>query len=537
MLKRVRRLLRRSRGRQRGVLLGAFFLPMLWSLPEAGRSGLSSAPAAGQGGIGGAVRSARAQASSGASKVAPAVLRSRQSGAVLEVVLRLKSQADVSAASQIADDSARGWFVYRTLHEHAERTQRGLVAYLQQAGIPHRRAWAANLIFAECDAGQLEQLAAHPDIAAIESNAAVYGLPSDDIADFSLAPTSAGRARPGLRGVVEWGVAAVRAPEVWALGYTGEGIVVADADTGSDYSHPALRPHYRGTGPSGAVSHDYSWHDAIHGVSGNPCGSDAPAPCDDGSHGTHTAGTIVGDDGIGNQIGVAPGARFIACRNMDRGRGTPERYTECFQFFIAPTDARDKNPDPDRRPHVINNSWGCPRSEGCAPGALALVVANTQAAGIFVEASAGNAGPGCSTVNDDPAILPEAFATGAYDSSGQLARFSSRGLVTVDGSGRLKPDVVAPGVRVRSSIPGGRFANFSGTSMAGPHVVGVVALLWSARPGLRRQIEATKALLRASAVPSVGLRATEVCGGLSSDFVPNPTFGYGRIDAYAAVTW
>ena len=513
--------------------LAALFIPALLvqSVGEDGGRRSATGRRAG-GGLSVSTAAASARAT-----IADRVWRDSQTGGRVPVVLRLRAQADVSAAEKLADDSERGWFVYRTLHGHAERTQAELRSLLRQSGVPHRSAWAANLIFAECDRGEIERLATHPDIAAIESNAAVFGLEPDDIADRQPAPTAAGGVRPGLTGVVEWGVAAVHAPEVWAQGATGQGIVVADADTGNDYTHPALRPHYRGTLSGGGVLHDYSWHDAIHSVSGNPCGSDAPAPCDDGSHGTHTAGTIVGDDGAGNQIGVAPGARYIACRNMERGFGTPERYTECFQFFIAPTDSRDKNPDPDRRPHVINNSWGCPRSEGCAPGALALVVANTQAAGIFVEASAGNAGPGCSTVNDDPAILPEAFATGAYDSAGQLARFSSRGLVTVDGSGRLKPDVVAPGVRVRSSIPGGRFASFSGTSMAGPHVVGVVALLWSARPGLKRQIEATKAILRASAVPSIGLRATEVCGGMSSDFVPNPTFGYGRIDALAAVNW
>lgn len=540
MFGRARGSARSPRLRYRWLALVVLFIPPLSLFPDGvGRQGAGPGAGARSGSSAARLVLPQAQAAGalGQGKVAARVLQDSQGGGPVPVVLRLRQQADVSAAASIADESARGWFVYRTLREHAERTQAGLLLLLRQIGVPHRSAWIANLIFAECDRGQIEQLAAHPDIAAIESNAEVRGIESDEIADRSLAPISESPRRPGLTGVVEWGVAAVRAPEVWALGYTGEGIVVANADTGTDYTHPTLRPHYRGTGSGGAVVHDYSWHDAIHGVSGNPCGSDAPAPCDDGSHGTHTAGTIVGDDGAGNQIGVAPGARFIACRNMDRGRGTPERYTECFQFFIAPTDARDKNPDPDRRPHVINNSWGCPRSEGCAPGALALVVANTQAAGIFVEASAGNAGPGCSTVNDDPAILPEAFAVGAYDSSGQLARFSSRGLVTVDGSGRLKPDVVAPGVRVRSSIPGGRFANFSGTSMAGPHVVGVVALLWSARPGLRRQIEATKALLRASATPNIGLRATEVCGGMSSDFVPNPTFGYGRVDALAAVTW
>ena len=168
---------------------------------------------------------------------------------------------------------------------------------------------------------------------------------------------------------------------------------------------------------------------------------------------------------------------------------------------------------------------------------MKLIVENTQAAGIFVEASAGNAGPACSTVDDGPALFASAFSVGAIDQNGKLAGFSSRGPVVVDGSGRIKPELVAPGVRVRSCLPGNRYGSLSGTSMAGPHVVGVIALLWSARPELSRQIAETKALLTASAVPAVTLGFPELCGGVSSDFVPNNSFGAGRVDALAAVTW
>ena len=98
---------------------------------------------------------------------------------------------------------------------------------------------------------------------------------------------------------------------------------------------------------------------------------------------------------------------------MDQGNGTPATYTECFQFFIAPTDLSGQNPEPARRPHVENNSWRCPPSEGCAADTLQQIVENSEAAGIFVEASAGNAGPGCSTVADPPAIYAASFSTGA----------------------------------------------------------------------------------------------------------------------------
>jgi serine protease AprX len=466
-----------------------------------------------------------------APKIEPRVLRDSADGQRASVIIVLDDQADLRQARGMRDASARGWFVYRTLVDQADRTQGPIVALLQKRGASFRRLWGVNAIIADCDRALILELAARPEVRAIESNLEQRGIEPDAIADVQPTPTLLPVA------AIEWGVSSVNAPSVWALGHYGEGIVIANADTGIQWDHPALKTHYRGFS-GGPVTHDYNWFDAIHGVSGNPCGSDTAAPCDDQGHGTHTTGTSVGDDGMGNQIGVAPAARFIGCRNMDRGKGTPGRYAECFQFFIAPTDVQGKNPDPDRRPHVINNSWGCVSSEGCGPTTLQTIVENTQAAGIFVEVSAGNSGPRCGSVDSPPAVFAAGFATGSHDSSGRMSNFSSRGPVTVDGSLRMKPDVVAPGSRVRSSIPGNKYASFSGTSMAGPHVVGVVALLWSARPELSRQIEETKALLRASAVPASGLvGSSELCGGISSDFVPNNTYGAGKIDALRAVTW
>lgn len=465
-------------------------------------------------------------------KIEPRVLRDLdRPGALAPVMVLLTEQAELRAAHGMKDPSARGAFVLRALQETAARTQGELVALLRRRGAPHRPFFVANVVAARVDAALLRELAARPDVAAIESDAESRAIEPPHILDETPTPTQLG-AEP----VIEWGVKSVNADKVWDRGVSGAGIVIANQDTGMEWTHPALKARYLGW--DGATArHDFTWHDSIHDATGNPCGNDAAAPCDDGSHGTHTTGTVIGDDGLGNRIGVAPGARWIGCRNMDRGRGTPSRYTECFQFFIAPTDLAGRNPDPDRRPHVMNNSWGCDRSEGCAPGTLRTVVENTVAAGIFVEASAGNSGPGCGTVDSDPATFVAAFSTGAYDSSGLLARFSSRGTVTADGSGRMKPELAAPGVRVRSSVPGGRYSAFSGTSMAGPHVVGVVALLWSARPELVRDIAATRKLLVASARPDVRLSAVETCGGLPSDFVPNNSFGAGRIDALAAVTW
>jgi len=300
------------------------------------------------------------------------------------------------------------------------------------------------------------------------------------------------------------------------------------------WTHNALKPKYRGWNGVTA-DHNFNWHDAIHSGGGS-CGPNTVEPCDDQGHGTHTAGTTVGDDGLGNQVGVAPGARWIGCRNMDQGNGTPATYTECFQFTIAPTDLAGNNANPALRPHVLNNSWACPASEGCTTGAeLETIVNNTQAAGIFVEVSAGNSGPGCSTVSDVPAIYSAAFSTGAIDISNNLASFSSRGPSLFYTPNLLKPNVSAPGVTVRSSLrtSDSSFGTMSGTSMAGPHVVGVVALLWSARPSLVRNIAATKTLLQNTANPAVTVTA-QTCGGTPSTQIPNNSFGYGRVDALAA---
>jgi len=240
----------------------------------------------------------------------------------------------------------------------------------------------------------------------------------------------------------------------------------------------------------------------------------------------------VGDDGGTNQIGVSPGSVWVGCRNMNQGEGTPATYSECFEWFLAPTDARGENPDPSKAPDVINNSWVCPDFEGCSFDTLRVVVENTRAAGVFVVASAGNSGSSCSTVSDPPPIYGAAFGVGATDAGDAIAAFSSRGPVLVDGSNRIKPDITAPGVLVRSSVPPDDYLSFNGTSMAGPHIVGVVALLLSARPDLAGHSDEIEFILRQSAVP---MTSTQTCGGVDGASVPNNTFGWGRVDAYEAI--
>ncbi len=236
--------------------------------------------------------------------------------------------------------------------------------------------------------------------------------------------------------------------------------------------------------------------------------------------------------GGSNEIGMAPEAKWMGCRDMASGVGQLSTYLECFEWFLAPTDLDDKNADPDKAPHVINNSWGCPTDEGCNTSNFATLetsVNNLRDAGVVVVVSAGNDGSkGCSSINTPAAIFAKSFTVGATNSSDAIASFSSRGPVTVDNSNKMKPEISAPGVGVRSCVPGGGYQSMDGTSMAGPHVAGLVALIISANPGLAGNVDKIEEIIKNSAVKL----SSSSCG---SSGVPNNVFGHGRIDALAAI--
>jgi subtilisin family serine protease len=231
---------------------------------------------------------------------------------------------------------------------------------------------------------------------------------------------------------------------------------------------------------------------------------------------------------------VAPGAKWIGCRNMDQGNGTPARYIECMQWMLAPTDLNGQNPDPDLAPDVISNSWTCPSSEGCTVGdELEQAVDNVVAGGIFFVAAAANDGPDCSTITNPPAIYDASFVIGATDTQDRLADFSSRGPVV--GSDLIRPDVSAPGVNVVSSYPPSTYATLSGTSMATPHVAGTVALMVSVFAGLRGEPALiADNLRRATITDGITDPYNSGCGGLTMQDWPNDQAGYGRVDAYYA---
>lgn len=456
------------------------------------------------------------------------VIKQLAAATTVPVLVQMPSQADLSQAAAITDKTARGRYVYETLSKHAEATQGDLRSWLASRGVQHQPFWVANMILVHADAATAEALANRPDVKRLSANPSVrLAQPTAPVQDSATRSKSLQVAT-----AIEAGVTKIRAPEVWAAGFTGQGIVIGGQDTGYQWDHPALKGKYRGWNGVTA-NHNYHWHDAIHS-GGGVCGANSTVPCDDHYHGTHTMGTMVGDDGASNQTGVAPGAKWIGCRNMNQGNGTPATYAECFQWFMAPTNLNGSNPDTSKAPHVINNSWGCPPSEGCTDvNVLKSVVESVQAAGILVVVSAGNTNSGaapCTSVADPAAIYDASFSVAATDISDNWATFSNRGPVTVDGSGRLKPDIAAPGVSVRSSLPGGSYGNLDGTSMAGPHVAGAAALLMSEYPSLIGNPDAIKRLLKRTAVRRP---ASFNCGNIATT-VPNNTFGWGRIDAVAA---
>jgi subtilisin family serine protease len=456
--------------------------------------------------------------------IAPWVVDHTANGQHAEFFVVLKDQADLSGAAAMATKGEKGRYVYDALRAKSQSTQGPILQWLRERGIEHRSFYIVNAILVKGSREIAEALASRPDVARVEGNPHIRNaLPQPDVS----AETPS---QPQPPQTIEPGIAYTHAPDVWALGFRGQGITVAGADTGQRWTHNALKPHYRGWDGQNA-DHNYNWHDSIHDSVGNPCGNNSPFPCDDNGHGTHTIGTAVGDDGAGNQIGMAPGAKWIGCRNMDQGDGTPERYMECMQWFLAPYPIGGGQGDPLRAPDVTSNSWVCPPSEGCSPNTLQAAVEAQAAAGIMMVAGAGNDGPACSTVMYPPAIYAASYTVGALN-TGQdvVASFSSRGPVTVDGSNRVKPDISAPGTGTRSSYntSDNAYVSLSGTSMATPHIAGAMALLWCAQPQLRHNISGSRTVLNEAA----HFIAYKSCGSAGP---PNNVAGWGRVDIFAAV--
>ncbi|KAF1322726.1 hypothetical protein FI667_g11085, partial [Globisporangium splendens] len=311
----------------------------------------------------------------------------------------------------------------------------------------------------------------------------------------------------------EWGVQRIGANKVWADGNIGQGVIVANIDTGVRATHEALKRNFLGKN---------GWYDPE---------LQSDEPYDIHGHGSHTMGTIAGAKGVG----VAPGATWLACKGCRWYEGddgpevgcSEEDLLTCAQFVLCPTDTKGQNEDCSKAPQVVSNSWGGDGGDNFYKGA---VDAWTKA-GIVTVFSQGNDGrKGCSTAGS-PGDYPSVIGVGSSTSTDALSAFSGKGPSV---AGRRKPDITAPGQLVRSiwNTTDTAYSTISGTSMAAPHVTGAVALLLSAQPDLA--IDEVKVALYTT-TDQKGLKASNyTCGGTSDANWPNNQWGHGRLNVLNA---
>lgn len=406
-------------------------------------------------------------------------------------------QPAIASASTALDRRAA---MVDELQTTATRSQADVLTLLKEAQRTNRASdirslWIDNSIAARIERATLLAIAARDDVAFIQPDRYRRWIDAD-VDPTATLPSST--SRPQLPASVEWHIARIRADQVWsALNVTGTGVVVATLDTGVDAQHPALQTNYRGYNPKGLPNHLFSWFDATT--------DGAQYPYDGYGHGTHTMGTLAGSGGIG----VAPGARWIAARIFDSSGSAYDSWIHAgFQWMLAPGG------DVTQAPDVLSNSWG--NNDGTnvefEPDVQLLTTA-----GIDTFFSNGNNGPDTASVAS-PASFPESFGVGAVDETEEITPFSSRG---PSPSGGLKPQLVAPGVDILSSLPGGGYGKKDGTSMAAPQVAGTAALMLAAVPGLT--ITQTRYVLTSTASQAINAS------------YPNNTYGWGRVDAFNAV--
>jgi subtilisin family serine protease len=458
-----------------------------------------------------------------------AVLDEMQTKGSASYWVQFKNDVDLSPAYSM-NWSDRGWFVYKTLLAQADATQAPVQKYLLGSKVDYKSYWINNSILVTSSTNSvLNEIMKFSGVESIQARK-TYILYEPD--------TSAALLDNGLN-AIEPNLTHVNADDVWALGIDGAGLVVANIDTGVRYSHAALVGQYRGNN-GGTFDHNYNWF--------NPDDLDDNVPRDGNGHGTHTMGTMVGDDGGANQIGIAPGAEWMACAGCPDGGCTDSALLGCGQFIAAPTDLTGNNANPDLRPNAVNNSWGdCGQTYD--PW-FADVIAGWHAVGtypIFSNGNSSNCGysspPGLNTVGN-PARSGDVTGVGSSgEQNGQYASHSNWGptdnldiINPVDTFANMKPQVVAPGVSIRSSVPDSDTSyedGWSGTSMSAPHVTGLVALIWQAAPCLIGDYAATETIIESTAVDMV----YDDGSALTPTDFPNFATGWGEIDALAAVNY
>ncbi|MED4206237.1 S8 family serine peptidase [Neobacillus mesonae] len=438
-------------------------------------------------------------------------------------LIKMKEQVDAAKVAKAAEKKAKTQkaapaktksikrnTIVSELKAKAKETQMDVLAFLQEQKKAGKAKdihsyFIVNAIAVTATQEVMEKAAAFAEVEKILPNETrQLFVPQQSTATAVKKPAAAETT------AIEWNIDRVGAPAVWEMGIDGNGIVIGSIDTGVQWNHPALKEKYRGYNPaSGQIENTYSWLDAVRGQT---------TPYDDHGHGTHTTGTMVGSEPDGsNIIGVAPGAKWIAVKAFTAAGGTDADLLEAGDWMIAPGG------NPDMAPDVINNSWG--GGPGLDEWYRPMVQA-WRAAEIFPEFSAGNttlSNPGGPGSVANPANYPESFATGATDINNKLGSFS---LLGPSPYGEIKPEISAPGVNIRSSVPGSGYeGGWNGTSMAGPHVSAAIALLKQANASLT--VEDLERILQETAIPLTDNKFPES---------PNNGYGSGLLNVYDAVS-
>lgn len=443
--------------------------------------------------------------------VHPGVHRALRQDGVVDIMVVMKgSNRRALESIDAASPASRGDRIERlveTLEAHADASSTGIEKLLtQESGsvqplfTRYEKFWIVNQVFIEAASFELiERLAQLPSIEEIRE---------EEVSELDDSSRSSSGSSGGEVGV-EWGVEQTGARDVWAEGFTGQGVVVGSIDSGVRGTHESLASNFVG---------DHGWYAPPNNLT---------EPSDKSGHGTHTMGTIAGSGGIG----VAPGVKWMACRGCPSGLCVENYLLTCFQFMLCPTDTNGLNRDCAKAPHVVNNSWSSPGGKKT----FAAAIDAWRAAGIIPVFASGNTGPECGTARS-PGDLATVISVGSTAVNGSIAISSSKGPAVE--SLLVKPDFAAPGVLVRSAVHDGdsAYALKSGTSMATPHVVGVIALLLSAKPSL--SFDEIRELLVASAERESLTRPTAGCGNESSSTVPswpNNDYGNGRVNVHRAL--
>ncbi len=440
-------------------------------------------------------------------KVEARVLEVISAEGTSDFVIEMAEKADLSQAYTISDWNERGWFVYDTLKEVAALTQKPVIEVLEKQGVKYQSFFAGNEIAVfESNLNVLSEISALDSVSHIR-------FPRTATVDpgfLSIQPTNFPQA---VINAFDWGITDAKADQFWAaFGVQGDGLVVANIDTGVQWNHPALDQSFKcGADPTDPAC----WADPS-----NICG--AGGACDNNGHGTHTMGTMIGDDdpSLTYQVGMAPNATWIACKGCESSSCSDAALNACADWILAPGGS------PANRPHIVNNSWG-----GGGGDTWYLTKVNAwRAAGIFPAFSAGNSGSTCGSIGS-PGDYQESFATANHQASRLINSGSSRGPSTYGDDPYTKPNLSAPGTNICSSIPGSAWScGYTGTSMAAPHVAGAVALLWSCNPALVGDMLTTFELLQDTA--DAPLDAGN-CGA-PTDGEGNFTYGYGYLNVYQA---